>query len=141
MIRAAYLGDIPRLVEMGQRFHRETAYSDHLKANPEQMRMMAEKILKDDGWLVSERDGQICGMIGIVLFPHFLSGEMIAGEVVWWVEPEYRGEGVKLMRAAEKRAKASGAKRMQMIAPTDQVAAVYRRLGYDFVESAYQKTL
>jgi GNAT superfamily N-acetyltransferase len=63
------------------------------------------------------------------------------GEVFWWVEPEHRGEGVKLLREAEKRAKHAGAQTMQMIAPTDKVAGLYQRFGYEFVEAAYQKSL
>jgi hypothetical protein len=30
-------------------------------------------------------------MLGYVIFPHFLSGELVAGEVFWWVEPEDTG--------------------------------------------------
>jgi GNAT superfamily N-acetyltransferase len=80
-------------------------------------------------------------MLGYVLFPHFLSGELVAGEVFWWVEPGFRGEGLKLLRAAETRSRAAGAKYLQMIAPNDRVAAVYKRLDYSFVEAAYQKLL
>src|SRR5262249_9723653 len=101
----------------------------------------AKTILESNGWLVLERGGQVCGMIGWGLFPHFLSGELVAGEVVWWVDPEHRGQGLNLLREAEKKARAAGAKRMRMTAPTDQGAEVYTRLEYDYVESAYQKTL
>jgi histone acetyltransferase (RNA polymerase elongator complex component) len=61
--------------------------------------------------------------------------------VEWWVEPEHRGAGVRLVREAEKRAKEAGAQRIQMIAPTKQVGAIYERLGYAFIESAYGKRL
>lgn len=141
MIRAAVAADIPRLVEMGLRFLRESPYRSQLKENPEQMAKTAAMVLEKDGWLVFECDGKVCGMIGWVLFPHFLSGEMIAGEVVWWVEPEHRGQGPRLVREAEKKAKVQGAARMQMIAPNEEVARMYARMGYDFVESAHQKTL
>lgn len=129
------------MVEMGQRFHEETAYKKHLPSNPEQMSKIGHQLLAMNGLLVSEREGLVVGMIGYVVFDHFLSGEKVSGEVFWWVEPEHRGEGIKLMREAEKRSLAAGAKKMQMIAPTDQVGAVYQRMGYEFVETAYQKTL
>jgi GNAT superfamily N-acetyltransferase len=141
LIRAGCSLDVPRLVEMGRRFRASTDYHRHLTENPGKMAELAEQLCVLGGLLVSEREGQLVGMFGYVLFPHFLSGEVIAGEVFWWVEPEHRGEGLKLLRAAEKRAKEAGAQRMQMIAPTDQVGAVYERCGYEFVESAYQKTL
>lgn len=141
LIRPATEADIPRMVEMGQRFHDETTYQKHLPSNPEQMHKIGKQLIDLDGLLVSEREGKIVGMIGFVVFPHFLSGELVCGEAFWWVDPEYRGEGIRLMREAEKSACARGAKKMQMIAPTDQVGHVYQRLGYEFVESAYQKSL
>ena len=141
MIRLAGEADIPRLVEMGKRFRGSTTYAGHIAENLDRMANTAARLAATDGVLVSERDGRIVGMLGYILFDHFLSGELIAGEVFWWVEPEHRGDGVRLLFEAEKRARAAGALRMQMIAPTDRVAAVYQKLGYEFVEAAYQKTL
>jgi GNAT superfamily N-acetyltransferase len=141
VIRLARESDVARLVEMGLRFRRETDYQAHLTENPEKMAELARQLIGGEGMLISEREGLAVGMIGWVLFPHFLSGEMIAGEVCWWVDPEQRGEGIKLLRASESRAKAAGAVRMQMIAPNEKVAALYRRLGYVYVESAFQRTL
>lgn len=141
MIRAALQADIPRVVEMGRRFYRESGYAKHLAENPEQMRLLMEQVLAGEGLLVAECDGKLIGMFGYVLFPHFVSGELIAAEVVWWMEPEHRGNGLKLLHFAEKRARAAGAKRLQMIAPNKQVARVYERLRYEFVEIAYQKAL
>lgn len=141
LMRCATEEDIPRLLEMGMRFHQSTSYKDHLTANPEQMSKIARHIASTGGLLVSEEDGQVVGMFGFVTFPHFLSGELIAGEVFWWVEPEHRGEGKKLLQEAEKMARLAGAKRMQMIAPDERVGRLYERMKYKFVESAYQKTL
>jgi GNAT superfamily N-acetyltransferase len=127
---------------MGRRFRRETDYQRHLAENPETMAATARHLVAQGGVLVSEQPGgALVGMIGWVLFPHFLSGEVIAGEVFWWVEPEHRGQGLRLMRAAERQARQNGAQKMQMIAPTDAVATLYRRFGYEFVEAAYQKAL
>lgn len=126
---------------MGTRFRRETDYRNHLTENPLMMARLATQLIQVGVLLVSERAGELVGMIGLALFDHFLSAERIAGEVFWWVEPEQRGEGVKLLRAAEQHAKAAGAIRLQMIAPDDRVGGLYLRLGYGFVESAYQKTL
>lgn len=141
MIRLAVSRDVPRLVEMGLRFRRESEYNQHLSENAEKMAELAGRLAADDCLLVSEREGLLVGMLGYVLFPHFLSGELVAGEVFWWVEPGFRGEGLKLLRAAETRSRAAGAKYLQMIAPNDRVAAVYKRLDYSFVEAAYQKLL
>lgn len=141
MIRLAREADIPRLVEMGQRFRRESSYAERLADNPEKMAELGRQLLKVDGLLLSEKDGELTGMLGFILHNHFISGEVFAGEVFWWVEPERRGDGLRLLREAEKRARARGAKYMQMIAPTDQVATIYKRLDYEFVEATYQKAL
>lgn len=141
MIRAARSEDVPRLVEMGQRFRENTSYSKHLANNPAKMAETAAKLIAVDGILVTERAGKVVGMIGFIFHDHFISGELSGGEVFWWVEPEHRGEGVKLVKAAEAIARAKGATNFQMIAPTGQVMAVYERLGYEFVEATYQKNL
>lgn len=141
LIRSARKSDIPRVIEMGRRFYRESGYEKHLAENPDQMRCLAEQVMAANGLLVSECGGELTGMFGYVLFPHFISGELIAGEVFWWMEPESRGEGLNLLRVAEDKARSAGAKRMQMIAPNKQVARVYERLKYEFVEMAYQKTI
>ena len=141
MIRQATASDVPRLVEMGRRFRSETGYARVLAENPQKMTELATQLTSLGCLLVSERAGQLVGMLGYFVYPHFISGEQTAGEVFWWVEPECRGEGVKLLREAEKRARESGAERMQMIAPTDRVANLYKRLGYEFVEASYQRSL
>jgi len=126
---------------MGQRFREETTYGEHVGENSTQMAKTASQLIGLDGLLVAERQGKIIGMLGFIVFPHFLSGETVAGEVFWWVEPDFRGEGVKLLREAEKLAKERGAKRMQMIAPNDHVGQFYQHVGYNFVESTFQRSL
>lgn len=140
-IRLATESDIPQMVDMGIKFHEQSPYKKHLEVNREQMATLGKQLIAKDGLLVSERKGQIIGMIGFVVYPHFLSGEIIAGEVFWWVEPGFRGDGIRLMKEAEDRARAAGAKNMQMIAPSDQVAKVYRHFQYQFVEAIYQREL
>lgn len=105
------------------------------------MQELGEMLLATDGLLLSERDGQLTGMLGFILHSHFISGEIFAGEVFWYVEPEQRGDGVRLLREAERRAKERGAKYMHMIAPNSKVAEFYCRTGYEFVESTFQKAL
>src|SRR5438552_5373318 len=126
---------------MGRRFRRESSYRDVIADNPERMKALGEQLIAQNGLIVSERDGQVTGMLGFVLFDHFISGERTCGEVFWWLNPESRGEGLKLLREVERRAKLAGAKHIQMIAPTAEVARVYERLKYRFVESTYQRDL
>jgi len=141
VIRIATTADVPRLIEMGERFRSSSTYNRYLAGNAEQMKKFAKEIIDGDGLIVSERNGHITGMLGFVVFRHFISRETTGGEVFWWVEPEYRGDGLKLLRAAEKCARGVGAKRFQMIAPSEEVEKLYELMGYEYVESTYQKML
>jgi GNAT superfamily N-acetyltransferase len=141
MIRSATEADIPRMVEMGRRFRGETSYSKYLADNPEQMTILAKQLLGMGGIVVAEIEGKLIGMLGYIFHDHFISGEKFSGEVFWWVEPEHRGAGLRLLSEAKRLSKLAGAKYIQMIAPTDQVARVYEHCGFEFVESTYQLTL
>lgn len=143
MIREATEQDIPRMVEMGRKFRAESSYAKHFADNPEALRSLGVKLLSSGGGiLVAESNGELIGMLGFIVYDHFISGDKTAGEVFWWVEPDHRGTaGLKLLREAEKRSRNAGATWMQMIAPNDRVATLYGRLGYVFVESTYQRAL
>jgi N-acetylglutamate synthase-like GNAT family acetyltransferase len=143
-IREAETKDLPELLQMGKRFREETAYQKLLGDNPAQMKSLAEQLLAGPTAfiLVAENGGGLEGMIGVLVYPHYLSGELVGGEVFWWVNPKARGTmGIRLMREAEKKAMALGAMKMQMIAPTERVAQIYERLGYERVETTYQRSL
>lgn len=141
-IRQATEQDIPPMVNMGLHFLKGSPYAAHLEENPEQMADLGRKLLVgDNGMLVAERHGVMVGMLGYCIYTHLISGEKTAGEVFWWVEPEHRGDGLRLLARFEAIARAAGAKKLQMIAPNEQVATVYERLGFGFMESAYQKAL
>ena len=145
MIREAKLVDVTQLVEMGRRFIAESTYKQYLLENPKQLRVLAEQIISNPNGviLVSEAEGKLTGMLALITFPHPFSGELVAGEVFWWVAPEAREgrTGLKLMRKAEKIAVELGARKMQMVAPTERIARLYERLGYKKVESTYQTGL
>ena len=141
MIRTATREDVPALVAMGERFADSPDYRLVLRNNPDQLAITAEMLVTSEigTMLVLESDRQLVGMIGMVCMPHFLSGELFAGEVCWWVDPEHRGGGLRLMKAAEAWALARGALTIQMIAPNARVGQLYERLGYTWTESMYQK--
>jgi GNAT superfamily N-acetyltransferase len=128
---------------MGQEFAQTAIYRDVLHENPEQMAIVAGNLIDHESGaiLVLERDGILVGMIGILCTVHFLSGELCAGEVFWWVTPGYRGDGVRLLKAAESWAMVRGAKTLQMIAPTERVGQFYDRMGFTRIETGYQKAL
>ncbi len=143
MIRRATIEDRDWLVQMGRRFVKETDYAGLITINPERLSAAVVSILENpEGCvLVSTAAATPTGMIAMIAYDHPFSGERTAFEVVWWVEPEARGEGVKLLRAAEQWARDKGIKKMQMVAPNERVAAFYQRMGYAPVETSFQKEL
>jgi GNAT superfamily N-acetyltransferase len=140
-IRAATVNDIPRILEMGHRFNESSEYRTILRVADGPMEVLARKLIPAGWLLLSEIDGETVGMIGFYVYPHFLTGEMIGGEIFWWMEPEHRGAGKALLKAAEDIARRCGAKQMQMIAPNERVGRLYQRLKYGYVESTYQKAI
>lgn len=141
--RFATRADLDAIVAMGRRFLAASSYRAHVAENPEQMRILAAMLI--DGHesviIVAEDASGLVGMIGLLLYDHPMSGARVCGELFWWVEPEKRGIGVRLLKDAERWAKAHGAFALAMIAPTPEVETLYERLGYQAVERAYQRAL
>lgn len=143
IIREGVLTDLPILIEMGHRFLASTIYASFLTDNPAQMAITASHLMTSpDGVIFVAEDARhgVVGMIGMLLFSHFLSGDLTSSEIFWWVEPDQRGSmGVRLFKAAELWSVGHGAAVLQMVAPTIEVGALYERLGYRAIETAYQR--
>lgn len=143
MIRRATIEDRDRLMEMGQRFVSETPYAGLISIDPARLSDSVGNLLAnpDGAVFVSGSDATLTGMIAMLAYDHPFSGERTAFEVVWWVEPEARGDGVRLLRAAEQWARDLGIRKMQMVAPTARVGEFYARMGYAPVETSFQRSL
>lgn len=142
VIRAATSADLDAIVTMAQAFLRETPYGTQIGTNPDRLRNFAAGLLEKDGAAIAlaEIDGAVVGMIALWCFPHPFSGERIAAELVWWVNPETRGSaGVRLLKWAEAWARDQGAVALQMVAPTDRIGDFYARVGYERIEVSYQR--
>lgn len=147
MIRDAILKDVPELVALGQRFLAESSYAGVLRENPEQMADTAQRLIEqEDGAVLVAEDwrGRIAGTIGLFRFAHHFSGSVTVGEVFFFVEPESRGLiGVRLLKAAQQWAQASGAQSFQVVAPegATRVEALYRALQFQPLERAFYVSL
>ena len=145
MIRQATPDDLPRIIEMGRTFLLDGPYKDVIEDNPEVPLALAKKLVTNPlaRILVEEQDGKLVGVFCFILYPHYYSGLMTAGELIWYVEPEARKTmaGLRLKWAAEKLAKELGAVQMQLTCPPDQDALFSRLSGYVQVETGYQRRL
>lgn len=146
-VRRATSEDLPALVRMAVRFVTESSYRGFLMPNVGQLQALSQFVLDHGAGFVAQVDGgdDVVGMLGMSLVPHVMSGELVACEAAWWVEPEFRGgsAAVRLLSAAERWARESGAVWAEMIAPAgnDRLCAFYRRRGYLEVETVFRKKL
>lgn len=145
MIREATQADIPRIVQLGSQSLIDGPYKDLLKDTPEQTAKLALEVIRDKGkiLLYENDEGKVCGLLGFIIFPHYFTGEITAGELMWYVEPHERMgcPAFRLLWEAEKLAKSLGAKRMQLTAPTTKVEEMYKRFGYQQIEVSFQKEI
>ena len=144
MIREATQGDIPQIVKLISRSLVDGPYAGKIKDNPEQTAMLASKIIESLGKiLLCEEDGKSTGLLAFIVLPHYMSGEMIADELAWYVEPEARigGAALRLLWEAEKLAHEMGATRIKFSAPNQEVAHLYSRFGFKPIETVYVKEL
>jgi len=143
MIREATIADVPRLVEMGVAFLASTPYGLLLATHPDRIDALMRMLVENPVGVVfvsTDRAGALTGMLGGLCFSHVLSGEWVASELFWWVDPAARGTsaGVRLLDRAEAWARDQGVVALHMIAPLGSaVAHVYTRRGYAPVETAY----
>lgn len=142
-VRLATETDVPVLVEMAGHFM-EQVYPGDIVFNPAHVAAFARRTIaapESDVFVAESRSGALVGMLAMIAYPHPMSGEPIATEICWWVEPSARGIGVRLFHAAERWATAKGAAIFQMIAPSPEVAHFYRRVGFKEIETTYQRRL
>lgn len=143
MIRLATPEDIDQIAVLGERFISESHYYRLIGINPDALRSVAEMLIAEDNGLllVDEFYGELAGMIGMIATIHPTSWEPVASELFWYVPPEARGGGIKLLFAAERWAREFGCKRCIMVSPNDRVGLLYERLGYELLETQYIKVL
>lgn len=137
MIRPATSDDIPRIVEMGAEFI-ETTFPAAMTFNGPAIAALTQQLIdKPDGAVfVAERDGRVTGMIALIVMRQPMTDELLAVELVWWVDRKGH-DGMRLLAAAKEWGRAQGATKLQMIAPSDRICTLYERLGFAKVETAY----
>ena len=137
MIREAGLEDIPDLVRMGARFFEQNEWPEGTAYNSEHIAGVFERLIEDEGSVIYVCDR---GAIGGITFQHYITGQIVAQELFWWVEPEARGDGLRLLTALEDWASAR-AESLSMIALEHfkPVGPLYERRGYMRMETMYMK--
>ena len=155
IVREATLDDVPGIVEMAQRFYPLSPYPAIYGDMPVEqaaglaivaLQGMAEHGIAPGVMLVAEEGGTLVGMLAMHLDAATFTPAVIAGELVWWMEPEHRGGigAVRLVREGERQAKARGAhvSRMAVLGTSPHEASeILQRLGYAPTEWIHSKRL
>lgn len=83
------------------------------------------------------------GMFVALLHRNLLTGAPSMGEILFYIDPESRGHGRKLLDYAEDWARERGCKRATLchLETTPRLEIAYRRWGYKPLERSYQKEL
>lgn len=144
MIRAALETDIPALLEMGERFavaadlHSKTGY------DAESTERLFRQLIWSDGGilLVLDADGPQ-GAAGGLVYPCVFNNAHLTGqELFWWVNPEWRGNGLALFHALEEAARVKGVQSWTMASigiEDERLDRLYRRAGYHPSDRNYIK--
>ena len=145
MIRAAELSDIESILVLGERFFNKTEYSNHAEFSKETTAETLKHLISDDNGilLVLENDGVIVGMVGALLYPFYMTGELTGQELFWWCED--KGKGLSLLTELEQAAKNKGAKTFIMISlnnlAPERLDRLYLKNGYKRAEHTYMRIL
>ncbi len=147
MIRKATHSDLPAIVSMAAKFYQTTSYAKWADFCPDSVEALAVLMIESGVMNVAEIDGQVRGMVGLVVAPFmFNARKKAAYEVVWWVDEEARGTiaGKALLASVEESCREAGCDTVQMVHlhnSPPQAAALYERMGYAHTESSYTKVL
>lgn len=146
MIRLATEADIPRVVELGSLSLLNGPYRGEIRDNPEHHAKLALDVIREKGHvIVIEHEGLIVGLLAFIIFPHYFSGDITGGELMWYVLPEYRKacglDTIATIRMAERLSREAGAKWMQFSTPTQELAKAYELMKYKPMELTYRKAL
>lgn len=145
IVREAREADAARLDELVQHFLAATPYHAAVEVSPEQRGIVLARFLSggfSGRILVAEREGVVVGLLGLLLFPNLLTGQITASDVLWWVEPTARGCGRLMLEHGEAWARLHGAQVMHIVAwDNPRLEAFYARLGYVKLETVYSKPL
>lgn len=148
MIRAGTIGDEDRVLVLVQHFLDATPYGRILGLEvgerPEGGRDLYRHALEHGIVWLAERRAEIVGFIAIAAIIHPLTRFPEGCELAWWMEPAHRRGrlGYLLLGCAEDWARQKGLPVLKMVAPAgSDVGDFYTRMGYEPVETVFQKRL
>ena len=147
MIRKATIKDIKGIESLGEKFYNEAEFSKKgLGLDVSTFGILVTQLLDYPSVLilVVEKDNKIIGTIGGVISPWLLdTNQKILQELWWYIDPEYRGIGHRLIVKFEKEAVKLGANFVLMVTldskHEDKLITYYNKMGYNHLEHHFIK--
>lgn len=141
-IRYATAADLPALAPLAQQFYASSRFLRGFQQ--ERFEAFWAPLLSGSGViLLGERDGAPVGALGGMVYQEPYSGELVAVEFFWFVDPGSRGGGMALYREFEEFARRCGCTQIRMAHLLDlmpeKLGRVYQRLGFTAMETHFCK--
>lgn len=138
-IRTAELADVPEMVALGRAMVEESLTYRHLQYDPARVAAHLRAWINEPSCIclvVETENGDVVGGFCGQVFPNWFSNDIIAGDHVWFMHPDYRGtiSSLKLLKEYKERAFALGAKHVTLGNSTgvmaERVAEAVERMGF-----------
>jgi len=145
MIKEVEVGELQRVSEVGKQFFEESQIPGKMDS---EVFCKNWKVLIEVGMgkiYGVYQDGLFVGGLGALITPDLNDGKKVATEAFWFVSPQYRGAGIKLLLFFLNHAKEIGCERVIMVhlfnSHSEKLAKLYQNLGFQPVETHYLKNL
>jgi hypothetical protein len=114
MIRDIIAGDKPQVLRLVEMFFKERLERVGTFYSPEHASLHFDMFLNTPGVLALcyEKEGRIIGLIAGIASAIIFSNSIAMQEMVWYVDPEHRTCGLRLLKEFEKRSTEKGLKFM-----------------------------
>jgi|SRR5690606_508806 len=143
--------DTEKVYGMAEKFLAESPFLSELTIEPQSVANIVRTATKQEQLVfwVAEDKGELVGMLAVFIVPSpFNVSVLVADEMVWWVDPRYRKTlGSEMLSKALSYCKDRGAKFFVMkyihdgSVPIDKIQKVFKRKGFDTVETTVVKRL
>ena len=145
LVRVGGPADVPDVLRMIRHFYAEVSSAAWLTYDAEVLKELIRRVMgMGVVFLVDDAADQPCGVLAAVIVTIPFSGQQVAEELVWWVDPDARKTSAaeRLRRAFETWAGHQHLRWVKVTAPVDaNLDRYYRRCGYRPIETAYLKEL
>lgn len=144
MIRNAIPADKARVLVMAKAFHAASGVPFPFSAAAASVLFDAALVDGNRLCLIYEREGIARGVLAAVCAPHHLAPVKVASEIIWWIDPDWRGRAAtKMLAAYEAWSAERGCQYVSMVGlgADPSVSELYARRGYQAVERHFMMPL